>query len=87
MNALNIDGGIIGDSEYLGVSQKGLEDVIDVLKNQTINGLHSGVQLHIARKGITVLDIAMGEARPGVPMKTDSVLLIYSDTKPITAMA
>lgn len=87
MNDLYIDGGIVGEPEDLGVTQKGLEDVVGVLKDQTKKGLHSGVQLHIARKGVTILEIAMGEARPGVPMKTDSVLLIYSDTKPLTAMA
>jgi len=87
MYKLNIDGGIIGEPEDLGVTRKGLENVMDVLKDQTKEGLHSGVQLHITRQGETVLEIAIGEARPRVPLKTNSVLLIYSSTKPITAIA
>lgn len=87
MHELNIDGGIVGEPEELGVTRKGLENIIDVLKNQTKEGLHSGVQLHIARKGETVLEIAIGEARSRVPLRTNSVLLIYSSTKPITAIA
>ncbi len=84
---LKIDGGIVGNHNDLGVNQKGLEDVVELLKKQTIEGLHSGVQLHIARKGETILEIAMGEARPGIPLKKNSVILIYSSSKPITSMA
>lgn len=87
MPDLNIDRGIFNNPEKVGVSKIALENVLNLLKNQANRGLHSGVQLHIARKGQTVLNVAIGEARPGIPMKRDSVLLIFSSSKPWTALA
>ena len=87
MDSLNIDGGIYSNPEELGVSKSGLEKVINILKHQTKDKLHTGVQLHISREGITVLNVAIGEARPGIPMLRDSVLQIFSSCKPWTALA
>ena len=87
MKDLNIDGGIVGKPDLVGVSQSGLENVINLLKKQVKEGLHSGAQLHVARKGETILNIAVGEAQPGIPMKINSAILLYSSSKPWTAIA
>ena len=82
-----IDGGIEGNPEIVGMSSSGLDEVINLLKKQVKEKLHSGTQLHIAREGQTVLNIAIGEARPGVPMKRNTVMHLYSAGKPWTALA
>ena len=87
MSELYIDGGIEGNPEAVGMNSSGLDDIINLLKLQVKKKLHSGTQLHIAREGQTVLNIAMGEARPGVPMKRNSVMHLYSAGKPWTALA
>lgn len=84
---INFDGRIIENPEKVGFSKAGLELVLDLLKNQVYNGLHSGAQLHIAREGKTVLDVAIGKAKSGVPMKRNSVLHIFSSSKPWTTIA
>jgi CubicO group peptidase (beta-lactamase class C family) len=48
--------------------------------------LHIGAQLFVRHAGRTVADIAVGEARPGVRMTTDTLMLWLSATKPITAV-
>jgi len=50
-------------------------------------GLHGGAQLFVARGGLTLADYAAGEARPGVPLSADSLMLWLSSTKPIGAAA
>lgn len=85
--SLNNNVGIIENPGKVGVSKCGLMNVISTLENQVEKKLHTGVQLHISRKGTTVLDIAMGEAKPGVPMKTDSIMLLWSSGKPWTSVA
>ena len=87
MKELNIDGGIVGKPDLVGVSQSGLENVINLLKKQVKEGLHSGAQLHVARRGETILNVAVGEAQPGIPMKINSAILLYSSSKPWTAIA
>jgi CubicO group peptidase (beta-lactamase class C family) len=87
MQEIYIDGGIEGDPEKVGINKAGLEDVIRLLREQVKNGLHTGAQLHIARNGETVLNLGIGEARPGIPMRRDAVILLYSSTKPWVAVA
>ncbi|MHA1727966.1 MAG: serine hydrolase domain-containing protein [Promethearchaeota archaeon] len=82
-----MDGGIVGNPKETGIEKSSLESVINLLKNQVTEGLHSGVQLHIAKNGKTVLDCAVGEARPGVEMKNNSILLLWSSGKPWTSVA
>jgi CubicO group peptidase (beta-lactamase class C family) len=50
-------------------------------------GAHVGAQLHARRRGDVVADLAMGIARPGVPMTTASLVPWFSCTKVITATA
>ena len=51
------------------------------------NGWHRGLQLHISRGGEVIADWAIGEARPGVAITTDSLLLWMSAGKPVTTVA
>ena len=49
--------------------------------------LHIGAQVYVSLRGGTVADFAIGEARRGVPMRTDTSMMWYSAGKPITAVA
>jgi CubicO group peptidase (beta-lactamase class C family) len=51
------------------------------------DGEHLGAQLYVSHRGRVVADLALGEAKPGVPMTTDSLLLWMSSTKPVAAIA
>jgi CubicO group peptidase (beta-lactamase class C family) len=51
------------------------------------DGLHRGAQLYVSRDGRVIADAAFGEARPGVAMTPDSVVLWLSSTKPVAAVA
>ncbi|MDP2919123.1 MAG: serine hydrolase domain-containing protein [Dehalococcoidia bacterium] len=82
-----MDGSIIGQPERVGMDRGGLEQAVEHLEKLRRDGMHDGAQLFIARHGIPVLDVALGEARPGIPLKTDSVMLWFSSTKPLTAVA
>ena len=50
-------------------------------------GLHAGAQVYVSMRGETLADDAMGEARAGVLMRTDTLTLWLSSGKPITAVA
>ena len=49
--------------------------------------IHLGAQLYVSRAGEVLIDEAFGEAREGVPMRSDSITLWFSAGKPITAVA
>jgi CubicO group peptidase (beta-lactamase class C family) len=50
-------------------------------------GWHTGAQLHVWRRGATVAELALGEARPGVPMTPATIVEWASATKPVTCGA
>src|SRR5688572_28260817 len=50
-------------------------------------GLHTGAQLYVSVRDETLADFAMGEARPSVPMRIDTLTLWLSAGKPIMAVA
>jgi CubicO group peptidase (beta-lactamase class C family) len=50
-------------------------------------GLHPGVQLYASINGRCVLDLALGEARAGVTMASDTPTLWMSAGKPVAAVA
>jgi CubicO group peptidase (beta-lactamase class C family) len=50
-------------------------------------GWQLGAQIYVSLGGITILDLAVGEARSGIPMRTDSIIQWFSAGKPITAVA
>jgi CubicO group peptidase (beta-lactamase class C family) len=68
-----------------GVSE--LRRTIDVLHDGITRGLHLGAQLYVARCSETIADLAIGEIRPGLPMRTDSVNPWLSNIKPVGAVA
>src|SRR5687768_6546918 len=61
--------------------------ITNVFEGGVRTGLHLGAQLYVSWRGEVVLDFACGEAREGVPMRTDSVVQWFSSGKPLTAMA
>jgi CubicO group peptidase (beta-lactamase class C family) len=50
-------------------------------------GLHLGAQLYASIDGKVVADLGIGEARAGVPMTPDSMVVWFSMTKPTVAVA
>jgi CubicO group peptidase (beta-lactamase class C family) len=58
-----------------------------VLESGIDLGLHLGVQGFVWHAGETVADLALGEARAGVPMTTESMVTWFSMTKPTVAVA
>src|SRR5918911_4810933 len=45
-------------------------------------GWHVGFQLYVSRGGEVLADVAVGEARPGVPMTPETLMLWFSAGKP-----
>ncbi len=58
-----------------------------VIDNGVQVGLHVGAQVFAAVNGRTVADFGVGEARAGVPMTADTVMLWLSSGKPVGAVA
>jgi CubicO group peptidase (beta-lactamase class C family) len=58
-----------------------------VLERGRRDGLHIGAQLYVSRSGVVVADCALGESRRGVPMTPDTLMIWFSSTKPVTAVA
>lgn len=50
-------------------------------------GLHVGAQVYVSLRAEPVTDFGLGEARPGVPMTADSMMIWFSSTKPVAAVA
>ena len=50
-------------------------------------GLHVGAQVYVSYQGEVVADFGIGDARPGVPMDADSMMIWWSSTKPTAAVA
>ena len=64
-----------------------LKRTTDVLHEGMSAGLHIGAQVYVSRGGQMVADFAMGESRPGVAMRRDTVMLWLSASKPLAAVA
>ncbi|NVM46436.1 MAG: beta-lactamase family protein [Candidatus Lokiarchaeota archaeon] len=79
--------GILDSCNKVGMNFSGLKNIKTLLEKQVHNKLHTGVQLHVSRKGKTVMNIALGETRPGIPMELNSILLMWSSGKPWTSVA
>src|SRR5438067_12935503 len=67
-------------------SAAALREAVDLLE-AGLGAQHDGYQLDVSLRGETLLDAAGGVAQPGVPMTTDSLMLWFSSTKPLTAVA
>jgi CubicO group peptidase (beta-lactamase class C family) len=73
-----------------GLDPAALERVGEVFASQLEAGLHPGAQLTVRRRGAIVLEASGGTSRPGEagpPVTADTLFLIFSATKPLTAMA
>jgi CubicO group peptidase (beta-lactamase class C family) len=64
-----------------------LETVRAALERGIVLGWHTGAQLYASVRGQTVADLAVGEARPGVPMSPSTLVEWASATKAITCTA
>lgn len=64
----------------------GLERTRSVIEQGIADGTHIGAQLSVAHDGHEY-DIAIGEARPGVAMTTDSMMIWFSMSKATCAVA
>jgi CubicO group peptidase (beta-lactamase class C family) len=58
-----------------------------VVEQSKVEGLHIGAQGFVSLRGEVVADFAVGEARQGVAMTTDTVMLWLSCSKPLAAVA
>jgi CubicO group peptidase (beta-lactamase class C family) len=57
-----------------------------ILERGVSDGLHPGAQLYVSVRGAIVVDLAVGEARPGVKMTTDSLPFWFSASKAAAAV-
>jgi CubicO group peptidase (beta-lactamase class C family) len=64
----------------------GLQSTEKVLQRGIDDGTHLGAQLSVSYAG-AVHDLALGIAAPGVAMTTDSMMIWFSMTKAVTAVA
>ena len=53
----------------------------------TADGIQIGCQVYVSVDGVPVVDLALGDARPGVAMRPDTLMPWLSAGKPITAAA
>jgi CubicO group peptidase (beta-lactamase class C family) len=74
-------------TQYPRASSTPLPRTIAAIEHGIEQRLHIGAQLYVSRGGQVVADVALGEARRGVPMRTDTLMLWLSAGKPVTAMA
>lgn len=58
-----------------------------VIQSGLRRGLHTGFQIYVSLAGEVISDTACGEARPGQPMTSDTILPWLSAGKPLTAVA
>ena len=58
-----------------------------VIQEGIDQGLHLGAQLYASLPGREPINLAMGQARPGVAMTPDILLIWMSSTKPVAAVA
>jgi len=65
----------------------GLRDVTEMVEAGVAQGHHLGAQVCASIHGRPVLDLAVGEARPGVRLTRDTCVIWKSSTKPIIAAA
>ncbi len=75
------------DPEAAGMRREVLLEGPAFLEREMEEGRHKGAQTAISRHGRLVVEYALGEAAPGVPMTPDSLTAWFSASKPVTAMA
>ena len=77
------------DAESVGMTTEGLHAVEAEMDRLVANGELVGMTAMIARRGRVVFEHAAGtlDVETGAPMRLDSLIRIYSMTKPITSAA
>lgn len=69
------------------MSQHRLQHTTELLHAMIKDGLHPGMQVYISLDGISVLDLAVGQAGPERAMKGHTLQCWMSCSKPVTAVA
>jgi CubicO group peptidase (beta-lactamase class C family) len=64
-----------------------LSPVLGLLEQRRDEGWHTCAQVYVSLGGEVLLDVAVGETRPGRAARTDDVMLWYSAGKPLTTVA
>jgi CubicO group peptidase (beta-lactamase class C family) len=86
MPALRLIGfGIVASG--LDLSGVDLGPVVQILERQRADGWHEAAQCYVSLRGEPVVDVGVGEARPGRAIRTDDLMLWYSSGKPLTTVA
>jgi CubicO group peptidase (beta-lactamase class C family) len=67
--------------------RKVLPRTVKVIEQGIADRTHVGAQVYVSLQGKPVADFGLGEARPGVPMTADSLMIWWSSTKTPTAVA
>ena len=68
-------------------AQTALPRTLGVIERGMAERLHIGAQLYVSRGGEPIADVAIGEARSGVPMRPDFLMLWMSSVKPVMGVA
>jgi CubicO group peptidase (beta-lactamase class C family) len=76
------------DPREVGVNPAKLQALHELLEEQIAENWQPGLQLTIRRHGKIVFDVAMGLAQreTNLPMSPDTLMMIFSATKPLTAL-
>jgi len=64
-----------------------LSPVVELLERERTSGWHDGAQCYVSVRGEPLLDVALGESRPGRALELDDLMLWYSAGKPMTTVA
>jgi len=77
-------------ARHTGTDAAALEGVLEVFDNLLAGGTHPGAQLTVRRHGRVLVQAAGGTMRPGEDgphVTQDTLFLLFSATKPLTALA
>ena len=69
----------------LGDAEAVVPKALALIRGGLDSGMHIGAQLYVSKNTQPVADVAIGESRPGVAMRRDSLMVWYSCTKAVTA--
>jgi CubicO group peptidase (beta-lactamase class C family) len=72
----------IGAVQTPGIAMTPARTLAQVQRGMDL-GWHTGAQVYASVEGQVLIDLAVGEARPGVPMMTSTIVEWASATKPI----
>jgi len=68
-------------------SQSRLPRTCAILRQGIAAGLQLGAQILVSHRGRTIVDLGIGESRPGREMTPDAIMLWLSSVKPVAAVA